>query len=261
LLLIGHGSSEDDRVGEPVRQLADQLADLDAFDEVAVAFVREEPRVEGAIERCEADEVVVVPILMSQGYFADRVVPERLGLGADEREDVSEVAGRRVVYLDAIGTDPSMVEIVDTRIREALEGEAVGPGGVAVVVTGHGTTAHEDSSGSTERVVAELDGRGDFGEVRAAFLDEPPGVVESIRKVEYGNIVVVPFFLAEGPHVAEEIPEMLGSEESFDGFPREVDGHRVWYTRPVGTSSHIAGLVAARAYDGLERLAGASPAE
>ena len=253
LLLVGHGASDDEQVGAPVRRLADQMRDLDDFDEVAVAFVREEPRVEGAIERCSGEQVVVVPILMSQGYFADRVIPEKLGLAEGEIGGASRVAGREVVYTEAIGTHPAMVEVVEARVREVLGGAPEAPGGFTIVVAGHGTTEHADSSGSTERVAAELADRGGWGEVRAGFLDEPPGIAEAVGDAECGQVVVVPFFIAEGPHVAEEIPALLGSDASFDGFPRDFDGHRVWYTRPVGTASATTDVVADRARDGVRR--------
>ena len=261
LLLVGHGASDDEQVGAPVRQLAERLRDLDDFAEVAVAFVREEPRVEGAIERCAGDQVVVVPVLTSQGYFADRVIPERLGLS--DGEGVARSAGREVVYTEAIGTHPAMVEVVEARIREVLGGVPEEPGGFTIVVAGHGTTEHPDSSGSTERVAAELADRGGWGEVRAGFLDEPPGIADAVGNAEYGQVVVVPFFIAEGPHVAEEIPALLGSDASFDGFPRDFAGHRVWYTRPVGTASEIGDVVVERAREGFRRAVGdsASPDE
>ena len=76
------------------------------------------------------------------------------------------------------------------------------------------------------------------------------------------ELVVVPFFLSDGLHVAEDIPVMLGEPERVvrqrlaRGLPTwrnptERGGKLVWYTASVGTAPVLAEVI-------LERVAEAA---
>lgn len=262
LLLVGHGAQDDERPGRPVRRHAERLRSLPDFDEIRVAFWDEDPAVEGAIERCKAREVVVAPVFMSHGYYAGRVIPKALGLEIGSPGEIDRHAGKRVVYTEALGTHPGARRIVGERIREEARKFETGPlkpEGITVVLAGHGTPKHDESRTSTERMVDRLHRFGVWGEVAAGFMDEAPAIEAVVRDAACDRVVVVPYFVADGPHVAEEIPAMLGADDGRTGFPREIAGKMVAYAQPVGTAPDAAKLIAGRAREGIGRLEGSRP--
>jgi sirohydrochlorin ferrochelatase len=79
-------------------------------------------------------------------------------------------------------------------------------------------------------------------------------------------VVVVPFFVGEGPHVKQDVPLQLGAsartiQERLAGGqwpwrnPTEIRGKLVWYSRAVGTHPGMAEIVWDRAKQAASALA------
>jgi sirohydrochlorin cobaltochelatase len=91
LVLIGHGSSKNDRSGEAVHLQAEELRRRKLFAEVRPAFWKQEPKLlEVAAELRKsgsgrqdagAPRVFFVPMFISEGYFSEGVIPKALGFG------------------------------------------------------------------------------------------------------------------------------------------------------------------------------------
>ena len=264
LLLVGHGSEFDERSSKPVRENAARLRVLRGFDSVHVAFWKEKPDVEGAIARCAADEVVVMPMFTSNGYYAARVIPEALGLDRSEFGDPMEVDGHRVAYTPPFGVHPDIETVVESRVFEAIGRSDVDFGDYTVVVAGHGTPKHDRSSASTERVARKLRETRNWGDVRTGFIDEEPTVDAAVEAAETVEVVVVPFFVSEGGHATEDIPAMLGADGGVGDFPIDVAGRRVRYAAPVGTAPDLLPILvdlARRGARSLDESVGGSPGD
>lgn len=82
LLLVGHGSQLSADTSRPVREHAERIRRRALFDEVRVAFWKEEPYLRGALDLVESDDVFVVPFFLADGYYTREVVPRELGLEA-----------------------------------------------------------------------------------------------------------------------------------------------------------------------------------
>jgi len=236
-----------------VRRHAQTLVDHDAFDSVEMAFWKEEPTIEGALERLDADEIVVLPVFTSQGYYAGSIVPEALGLDPDRIDDVQRVAGSDVYYTEAFGTHPDVAEVARSSVRRIIDDADLDASELAVVVAGHGTTEDEKSSQTTEQVAERLRETEDWPEVTTGFMDEPPRVDRAVEETDGESIVVVPFFVSEGGHAAEDIPYLLGGETRED-FPRTYEGREVHYAPSIGTEPEIAEILEKRASAGAEKL-------
>lgn len=252
LLLVGHGSEHDDRSSRPVREHADTLADLEDFDTVEVAFWKEDPPIEGALERLDAGEIVVLPVFTSQGYYAGRVVPEALGLDPDRTGEVQRVADSDVVYTEAFGTHPEVADVVRSSVDRIADDADLEDDETSVVIAGHGTTRDERSSQTTERVADRLQRSEPWREVATGFMDEPPRIDRAVADTEGETVVVVPFFVSEGGHAADDIPHLLGGSDR-DDFPRTFEGREVYYAPSVGTEPEIASVLASRAAEGAAR--------
>lgn len=109
-----------------------------------------------------------------------------------------------------------------------------------LLILGHGSSKHPDSSASVRMHVEGLKRRGQFSEVHAAFLKESPMIKGVMDRISTEGLVVVPDFLAEGYFTREVIPNLLKLEAHSD---------QVKYARPVGTHPMMQELIidAARA--------------
>lgn len=115
LLVVGHGTVQNPRSKATVLAHAEQLRAGGGFGWVGTAWLEEPPRVVEAIAAADAGDVAVVPLFVADGLHTDHDIPRDLGL---ERLATGgwrlpgEVAGKRVWYTSAVGTDPAMAEVI-----------------------------------------------------------------------------------------------------------------------------------------------------
>jgi sirohydrochlorin cobaltochelatase len=119
----------------------------------------------------------------------------------------------------------------------------------ALLVLGHGTPLDTRSSEAVEAQVAEIRARGIFAEVHGAFMETPPKIEDWREITACRDVIAVPFFIADGLHSDEDIPELLGipggagAEERERRNPHVLDGRRLYYSRAVGTDPGMAGVI------------------
>ncbi|HBY93901.1 MAG TPA: hypothetical protein DEP84_08000 [Chloroflexi bacterium] len=256
LVIVGHGSHLNSDSAAPIMQHTAALrtrADVRAlFSWVQPAFWKEEPALGDVLSMLDCREVVVVPLFISEGYFTEQVIPRELGLsGPAPYHEL--VDGKWVHYCEPVGTHPHMTDVVIRRARTIIGGEPVSPDETAIVIVGHGTLRNENSALATVNQVAALRARGLYSEVEAVFLDQPPFVDQVTEVVRAGEIVVVPYFIADGYHTQEDIPEDLGIAAGRGVYqnPTVVAGRRIWYSGAVGTAPEVTDLILERAREAL----------
>lgn len=246
LVLAGHGSHESPASAAPLYYHADRIRDRGDFGTVRVGFWKGQPSLAEVLGTIEATATYVVPVLTSEGYFADTVFPRELGL---EGRGTPPSAGR-VAYTDPVGTHDRVRDVVLDRVEEVLSAGPE-PGAVGLVVVGHGTDRHDDSGGATVRLASRLRALDRFAAVEALFLDQEPSVAEWAGHLNTEAVVIVPFFVADGPHVTEDVPRAVGLPTVGDPFggPTSAHGREVWYTPAVGTSPNLTAVVLERAVE------------
>jgi sirohydrochlorin cobaltochelatase len=264
LLVVAHGSHLNASSSTPTYDHADRIREMGVFDEVREAFWKEEPSFREALRTLEADEVYVVPLFISEGYFTEQVIPRELRLDGWDVSDWGSPDGtsasyatydatdveKTVTYCGPVGTHDSMAEVIVERGRSVTEGVDLSESGLAVV--GHGTERNENSAKAIYKQVERIRKGSVFAEVEAVFMDEPPEVDDVTDLFESRDIVVVPLFIADGYHTQEDIPEDMGLTADYrEGYPvpGEVDGHRIWYAGAVGTEPRLADVIVERATD------------
>jgi sirohydrochlorin cobaltochelatase len=154
--------------------------------------------------------------------------------------------------------------MTDLLIRRAQETLSGAPGDApadlkrtAVFIAGHGTQRNKQSRGAIEDQVKRIQERGIFGEVHPTFMLEEPAIPDCWKATNLPNLVLVPFFMANGLHTLEDIPVMLGMDETevrerlMRGDPTWVNPtskgpQRLWYTPAIGTDSSLVDLVMQR---------------
>ena len=246
LVIIGHGSHLSADSSAPVFAHATSIRKAGVFDEVRECFWKEEPSLRQVLDLVEADEVYVVPLFISEGYFTGEVIPRELGLSGPA-PSVTEKPGKTVRYCGPVGTHPSMAGMILRRAEETAGLTADEARDAALVIIGHGTERNSNSSEVIYRVAREAEALGVFGRVRAGFLDQEPAVGAVLEGVEERTVVLVPFFVAEGWHTQETIPDDLGLNRPAVSARSELDGRTVWYAPPVGTFPEVAEIILQRA--------------
>ncbi len=264
LVIVAHGSHLNPDSSAPTYAHADTIRDVGAFDEVRTGFWKEEPSLREVLRTVESEEVFVVPLFVSEGYFTEEVIPRELrltgwdvsdwnsdGLDADSVTLTASDTGQTVHYCGPVGTHEAMTDVIVRRAETVTGDPDVGPGfGLAVV--GHGTDRNENSAKAIHYHADRIRESGRFDEVQALFMDEEPEVDDLTDHFESEDVVLVPLFIADGFHTQEDIPEDVGLTDDYrTGYdvPAVVDGHRVWYAGAVGTEELMADVVLERAAD------------
>ena len=240
LLLVAHGSTSEPRALRSARAHAERIRGTDAFESVETAFLKGGPDVGDVLQANSGDEVVVVPLLTSEGYFAGTVVPREV-TGAVPENSI-------VTYASPVGTSPLLSDVIRRRVRHAIGDRR---DSVALALVGHGSERTPGSGAAVRAHADRLRTREEFESVRAFFTDEEPTVETLLERVDAEEIVAVPVFMAEGTHVREDIPRRLGVTNGGEE-PSTVDGRTITYTDPVGTDPAIAWIALQSALEAVE---------
>jgi len=264
LVIVAHGSHLNPESSTPTYAHADTIRETGAFDEVREAFWKEEPHFREVLRTLESDEVYVVPLFISEGYFTEEVIPRELrltdwdpeawesdGTSATHVTLAAEDVEKTVHYCGPVGTHDAMSDVI-VRRAESVTGDPDVGDGFGLAVVGHGTKRNENSAKAVEYHADRIREMNRFEEVKALFMDEDPEVDDVTDFFESEDIVVVPLFVADGYHTQEDIPEDMGLTDDYrTGWetPAKVDGHYVWYAGAVGTEALMADVVLERALD------------
>lgn len=203
LILAAHGSRWDPTINAQLSEYVTRIDRLGLFGHVAKAFHRGEPTFATVLDQLDADEVTVVPVMTSDGYYCDVVLPQELA----KNQRFTQV---RLRQTPPVGAHPSMMSFVERRVRVLLREYNLEPRDVCVVVVGHGTPRHPRSRLVTVRLAEGLQGLEFCREVLYAFLGEAPGVESIVDRATANAVMVIPFLVSGGPHATMDIPVRLG---------------------------------------------------
>lgn len=230
VLLAEHGSPGG-RSG-PAFDHARRLRASGAFADVRVARLNGRPSVADALATT-ADEVTVVPLLVSEGYLATTVLP-----GAVEAATGDDVTIR---YASPVGTHERLADVILERVESVVGHRREG---VALALLGHGSGGSAESARPVRTHATRLRDCG-FDAVGTFFIEEQPRIECVQTAFDVQTVVAVPVFVGKGRHVCVDLPESLGFPGAVD--PPAVSPDGVRYTAPVGTAPTVTELVFERA--------------
>jgi len=242
LLLFGHGTS--DGSGSAIADaLAAEIRAAGVFGAVATSFALQAPSPAAALATLPQAQVVVVPLLATEGGVATMVLPRLLKESGDTA---------RLTVLPPIGMDAEIRGIAADIADRAIADAGLDPARVAVLVAGHGSTKRAASERATGALASALAGLGRYGEVGAIYLEQPPLACDWRDVTDARDVVVVPLFVSGGRHEESDLPELLQSKATpVDGTPMP-DGRRLWLTPAIGRHPAMAGLILRRAVAALD---------
>ena len=240
LILLGHGSHLNPDSSAPVYAHARRIREQGLFDAVHVGFWKEEPSLARCLDASDAEDVTIVPLFISGGYFTEEVIPREMGLGGPitRRDDVT------IRYARPVGDHPSLAEIILERAEELNA-----TGDEALVVLGHGTPRNPNSERNIYRHADRVRESGRFPEVATLFLDQAPDLGTVWSAVSAEDILVIPLFMADGWHVGQTIPADLDLE----GGTTEHDRRHLRFGAAVGTHPSLARVIEELAGEASQR--------
>ncbi len=108
LAVLGHGTPRNLDSERNVYAQAERARALGPFSEVVTVFLDQEPNMKDVLAMTTAETVVVVPLFIADGWHVGETIPADLALdGPETRRD-----GRRLRYAGAVGTHPSVADVI-----------------------------------------------------------------------------------------------------------------------------------------------------
>ena len=255
LLIVGHGSTVNPDSSTPTWSHAREIRRRGIFPDVQCAFWKEEPSLRDARFFFADDgikEVLVVPNFISEGYFTQTVIPRELELAGPvtRRGD-----GQIWQYCEPVGSHPIVTELLLARAGEVAPD--VDPREATLLIVAHGTELNDNSAIAAKREAERIRSRSEYASVLNAYMEEPPLISDWDKLTSAPNVIVVPFFIADGLHSYEDIPVLLGIEPNTDAAvmprarlsdvfrqnPHHLRGRSLFYAGSIGTDSRFADVI------------------
>lgn len=258
LIVLSHGTTQNEDSAAPVYQHAAELRRRMIFAEVREAFWKQEPQVKQVLAAVFTPRVFIVPLFISEGYFSSEVIPRELGFTEHSTFNTQHSTFN---YCKPIGTHDSMTNVLLGRAREVVEQfpfpRAPKPKDLTLFIAGHGTERSEQSRKAIERQVELLRTQNLYAGVHSIFMEESPRIAECYQLAKTKHMVLVPFFISDGLHTQEDIPVLLGEpkrvvEQRLQAGqptwrnPTEKNGKLVWCSAAIGSEPHIADVILER---------------
>ncbi len=249
LVIVGHGSTVNPDSSAPTFDHAEELVRRGVFGEVHCAFWKEEPSCRQVLHMVDREEIYVVPNFISEGYFTRTVIPRELELEGP----ITRRGGRTIKYCEPAGNHERMTDLLLHRAAAIAPG--VPAAETSLFIVGHGTNLNDNSAAAAKREVERIRERGIYAEVLSAYMEEAPLISKWDELSTQPNVVVVPFFIADGLHSYEDIPVLLGiAQESpgaastsamavFQRNPYRLRGRTLYYASAIGTETLFAEII------------------
>ncbi|HEY6205567.1 MAG TPA: CbiX/SirB N-terminal domain-containing protein [Chthoniobacterales bacterium] len=244
LLIVGHGSTVSPDSSAPTLAHAAEIRRRGIFVEVQCAFWKEEPSLRDARFLFDVDlvrEVYVVPNFISQGYFTQTVIPRELEL---DGRTTTRANGQVWKYCEPVGNHGLMTQLLLKRAGEIAQD--VDPAETSLLIVAHGTDLNENSAVAAKREAEKIRALGRYAAVLNVYMDERPRVAEWRQLTKTPHVVAVPFFISDGLHSYEDIPELMGIATSSAGSvfgAHKIDNRRLYYAPSIGTDAGVAEVI------------------
>ena len=231
LVALAHGS-RDARSAQTVKALVDEVRGLRPDLRIEPAFLELSkpsfPQVVDRLVRAGYDEIVVVPLLLTEAYHAKVDVPRAVAAAAEQHEKL------RIRATAVLGLEPVFLEVLDRRLRTALRHARVRE--LDALVLAAAGSSDQLANQAVARLARLWGSRHRLPTVAAYASAAPPATGEAVRQFRAEgrrHIAVGSMFLAPGtlPDRAAELALEAGA---------------VAVSEPLGADPQVARTVLAR---------------
>jgi sirohydrochlorin ferrochelatase len=231
LVALAHGS-RDPRSAQTVTSLAEEVRTMRPDLRIEPAFLElSKPSFSQVVDRLVRagyDEIVVVPLLLTEAYHAKVDVPRAIAEATERHE------GLRIRGTDVLGLEPVFLEVLDRRLRAALSDARVRE--LDALVLAAAGSSDQLANQAVSRLARLWGSRHRLPTVAAYASAAPPATGEAVRQFRAEgrrHIAVGSLFLAPGtlPDRAAELALEAGAVAVSD---------------PLGADPEVARTVLAR---------------
>ena len=121
LVLVGHGTDLNKNSGGVIYLNARRIRERGIYDLVEVGFLDQDPEIGSVVDGVEAENVILIPLFIAEGWHTRETIPEDLGLSGE----VTVLGGKKIYYGAPVGTHPSMANLIAARARGAMTEQPV----------------------------------------------------------------------------------------------------------------------------------------
>jgi sirohydrochlorin cobaltochelatase len=210
------------------RERVEQLQALGRFNRIIWGHLNCEPYLKDVIVDLPSATVVVLPMLMSDGYFCETVIPDILRLDSVVRSTNSD---QQVIQCSPLGLSAKMTDVMIAQVLAHCRQHEMAAIDTSLVVIGHGSSKSDASRLATSMHVVEMRARKIFNSVHDAYLEEAPDLPMMLQGLS-GDVLVVGYFANHGLHASEDVPRLIEQSQS--------NAH---YLGPVGVLAQISEVV------------------
>jgi sirohydrochlorin cobaltochelatase len=118
LVLLGHGTDLNKSSGGVIYLNAGRIRERGLYDIVEVGFLDQEPEIGAVVEKVEAENVVLIPVFIAEGWHTRETIPEDLGLTGEVTVKAAAGGEKTIFYGAPVGTHPSIAALIVARARE-----------------------------------------------------------------------------------------------------------------------------------------------
>ncbi|MFH1067872.1 MAG: CbiX/SirB N-terminal domain-containing protein, partial [bacterium] len=179
-------------------------------------------------------KIFIVPVLVSNGVFTDEILPQKLG-GLRQ--------GRQIVVCEPVGSHPDMAQIILSQARTAMKNDKIDFQQTSLLLVAHGSEKNAQAAIVAREQAERIRALKGFGECRALFMAQEPLVRDWAQRAALPNVVVVPFFMANGKHVREDIPALLGIPAGLLNRSFKTQNKHLWVAEPVVASPMLLNVI------------------
>ena len=121
LVLLGHGTDLNKNSGGVIYLNAGRIRERGIYDLVEVGFLDQDPEIGGVVDGIEAENVILIPLFIAEGWHTRETIPEDLGLTGE----VTPRDDKTIFYGAPVGTHPSMANLIVARARGTMAEQPV----------------------------------------------------------------------------------------------------------------------------------------
>lgn len=246
LILVGHGSARHPESAAPILALAEELRRIGPWSEVVAVFMKQDPKLDQALNMVSAKVVVVIPVFAGKGYYTDTLIPKSMGLdGALTRRD-----GRVIHYTPPAGGNPRIPGLMACRADGVARESGWMPQDTSLLLIAHGSSRPGGAGETPRAIAAAIAGHDHFAEVVLTFLEQEPLAQDWRDMVKGDKVVALPLLVAQGLHASQDIPPLFGLVSGQTG-PVEIAGRTVRLATGLGAEPELVDIIAEMAKTAL----------
>lgn len=198
-MIAAHGDCGGDGGDMLAIELAKRLRLAKCFSEVTVGFMRGTPTIEDAAARITSGNVRIYPLFMSDGYYAQKAIPARLGI-----EGGIDVRGHHVAFERPLGLNPRLPKLLAQAAAEAALSSGMQPAAATLLLVAHGSSNSNQSADAARAIQSSLAATKTFARTDLAFLEQEPEFLATLQSCRRPTIVMG-LFTGCGMHAVDDV--------------------------------------------------------